>query len=154
MFESIPELTQQLTNPSNLFIIAGLLLTFTELFVGIEAGLDLVLIGSILVISGFTGILAGSIWVTIIAAIILTILYFTYARKIVKQKIIFSTQTTNVDKLLGQTAIVTKPITKHKPGQILLDNEHWRAESDQMIKLDQEVIITTVQGVTVQVKPK
>ena len=41
----------QLVTIPQLFVIAGLLLVLAELLVGIQSGFDLVLIGSILVIS-------------------------------------------------------------------------------------------------------
>ena len=65
----------QLVTIPQLFVIAGLLLVLAELLVGIQSGFDLVLIGSILVISGFVGMFTGSTPLMLVLATALSILY-------------------------------------------------------------------------------
>lgn len=148
----IETLTQQLNNPNNILIIVGLLLLFSELFVGIETGFDLVLIGSILIMGGFTGVAFSNFWISIIISIILCILYFAFGRKIIKKKIIVVTHSTNIDKLIAHKGVVVKQITPQANGIVKIKNEQWRAESNENIDKGQSIEVVSVSGVTLLVK--
>ncbi len=144
----------QLLSLSDVFFITGLLMILGELFVGIDTGLDLLLAGSILIISGFVGMGFDSIWVAIGSVIMFSSLYFVYGRKKIKEKVTIVTKHTNIDKLIGKTAIVIKPINSHRTGSVILDNETWRATSDsnKSITINTKVKVTGISGVTLQVK--
>jgi membrane protein implicated in regulation of membrane protease activity len=142
--------TPMLINQS--LAVAGLSFILLTLFIGIEVGIDFLLIGSILLISGFVGIATGSYVVALILASILAVLYVLYGRSFVKQKLIVRTKATNIDKLLGQSGKALSDISPDKTGSIKVDDEEWRAQSTDTIKQGEPVAITGIQGVTVLVK--
>lgn len=147
-----PSLLTQLSDGNNLFILAGLLMVLLELFVGIDTGLDLIILGSIFVISGFVGLGLNSLLGASLVAIFLVIVYFFLGRQFIKRKIILTTHHTNIDKLVGRVSVVSKHISPMKSGQVKLNNELWRAESDQDLVVGDKVEVVSVEGVTLKVK--
>lgn len=135
-----------------LIIVAGFIFILMELFIGIEAGFDLVLIGSILIISGFTGMFLDNVLITLIVASILAVLYITYGRKHIRQRITVLTHKTNIDKLIGLTGIVVRSITPDTPGIIRVNDEDWRALSDEVLYKKDRVTVKAIEGVSLQVK--
>lgn len=134
-----------------LLIIAGLILVLLELFMGIEAGFDLVLIGSILIISGIAGNFTSPTVAFILAAF-LSLVYIAFGRKIVKQKLTVKTKDTNIDRLIGQKGIVLKPINQHQSGSLTIDDETWRAGSSDSLAKGEQAEVVSIEGVTLQVK--
>lgn len=134
-----------------LLIIAGLVLVLLELFMGIEAGFDLVLIGSILIISGIAGNFTSPTVAFILAAF-LSLVYIAFGRKIVKQKLTVKTKDTNIDRLIGKKGIVLKPINQHQSGSLIIDDETWRAGSPDSIGKGEQAEVVSIEGVTLQVK--
>lgn len=143
---------QQITTPTNLLIVCGLILVLLELFVGIEAGFDLVLIGSILIISGLLGNLTGNATWAFIIVSILSFTYVVFGRKIIKQKLVVRTKETNIDRLIGKKGVVVKPINPNQSGSIVIDDESWRANSSESIDKDEQVEVISIEGVTLLVK--
>ena len=139
---------------SHIFVILGLLMVLGELVLGIQTGLDLVLIGSILVISGFVGLLFGRFGteVALILAIVLGFFYIAVGRKKIKRRITTTTKKTNIDRLIGATATVMRDITPDTAGIVRHDDEQWRATSDEVLYAGDTVIIEGVSGVTVTVR--
>jgi membrane protein implicated in regulation of membrane protease activity len=140
-----------LTFPQLLLII-GLILVFFALLVGVEAVIDLLLVGSILVISGLVGSLIGGTPVSLVLATLLSGLYFVYGRTTLRHKLKTNTHSTNTDRLLGQTGLVTREISPKKAGTVKIDDEEWRAASNQKITVGTEVIVSAIRGVTLDVK--
>jgi len=136
-----------------LIVIVGLTLVFAELVIGIEAGLDLVAIGSILLLSGFLGTVT-SITVTLIAATALVVIYFIFGRKMIKSRLVFTTKKTNVDKLIGKTGMVVRSITPDTPGLVRLDDEDWRATAETTLFEKDKVAVESIEGVTLKVTKK
>lgn len=141
-------------SPQQIIVISGLIFILLELFIGIEAGFDLVLLGSIFLVSGMAGVVSGNLSVTLILTVVLTIVYISFGRKIIKQKISVLTQKTNTDSLIGSTGIVLKPISNHKAGRIKVNDEEWRAASDKAIPEGEDIVVTAIEGVTLIVKRK
>lgn len=135
-----------------IFVVLGLLMILAELVLGIQTGFDLLLIGSILVISGFAGILTGSELLMLILAIGLSVLYIAVGRKKIRQKITTVTKKTNVDKLMGATATVERDINPDTAGMVRIDDERWRASADEVLYVGDVVTIEAVDGVTVIVR--
>jgi len=142
----------QITTPTNLLIISGLVLALLELIIGIEAGFDLVLIGSILVISGLLGNIFANSMLSFILAAILSFVYIAFGRKTLKQKIVVTTKNTNIDQLIGKKGLLTKPININQTGSIKINDESWRAAADEKIDINEQVEVISVEGVTLQVK--
>jgi len=112
-----------LMEPMQVMVIAGLLMVMTELLMGVQTGFDLVLGGSILIISGFAGMFVGGWQLGIGLAIILSIVYIAYGRGLVKSKLIIATTHTNIDKLIGQKGVVVRSITPDTAGLVRLMDE-------------------------------
>ena len=62
-------------------------------------------------------------------------------------------QKSNVDALVGQTALVTKAIDPNEGGQVRFEGEVWRATAEQAIPAEQKVRIVAVSGTKVKVEP-
>lgn len=137
-----------------LFVIAGLLFVMAELFVGIEAGFDLVLIGSILFVSGFAGIFTDNITLMFALATVLSFLYITLGRSKIQQKITVITHKTNIDKLIGKKGIVIRSITPDTAGMVRIGDEDWRATSQEVLYEKDAVKVDTIEGVTLNVSKK
>lgn len=134
------------------FMIVGLLLIGAELIVGIEAGFDLVLLGSILMISGIAGNFTQDLTAAIITAVVLSITYIAFGRQIVKKKLIVKTRKTNIDNMIDRKGTVLSKISPDSPGQVKIDDEQWRASSNQSIDQDEKVKVISLEGVTLQVE--
>lgn len=120
-----------------------------ELVLGIQTGFDLLLIGSILVISGFVGILTGSELLMFLLAILLSVLYIAVGRKKIRQKLTHETKKTNIDKLIGATATVERDISPDSAGIVRVDDEKWRASAREVLYAGDIVTIDSIDGVTV-----
>lgn len=134
-----------------LIVIFGLILIFAELFVGIDAGFDLVLIGSILILGGFSGIAWGTAAALIISSL-LSIAYIMYGRTFIKKKIIVLTHKTNIDALVGKKGVVVRSITPDTAGMVRLDDEDWRATSPDTLFEKDKIEVLSLEGVTLKVK--
>lgn len=137
-------------NPAQAIAILGLILVFSELFIGIETGFDLVIIGSILILSGLLGTVT-SLTVTLVAAMVLAVLYFIFGRKMIKNRLVVTTKKTNIDKLIGKTGIVIRSITPDTPGLVRIDDEDWRANADETLFEKDKIVVESIEGVTLKV---
>lgn len=144
-----PELTTQL------IIVTGLGLVLTALFVGIDAVIDLLLVGIALMIGGAIGLVTDSVDTALVISTILFTSYILFGRKFIKEKIqAFGSDELNVDRIIGQTGTVTYAISPDRAGRVVIADEEWRATSTQKIAKDTLVTIQKVDGVSVQVTPK
>lgn len=136
----------------HIFVVLGLLMVLAELGVGIETGLDLVLIGSILIMSGFAGLFFSSTVLALVLATALSVVYIAIGRKKIKQKITTVTKKTNIDKLMGATATVIRDINPDTAGIVRIDDEKWRAAAQEVLYEGDVVTIEGIEGVTVIVR--
>ena len=134
-----------------LFVIAGLLLILAELLVGIQAGFDLVLIGSILVVSGLVGMLT-SVPLMLILATVLSILYIAVGRNKIRQKVAVVTKKTNIDKLVGSTGTVVRSVTPDTAGLVRVNDEDWRASAEEILYERDAIVVEGIEGVTLIVR--
>ena len=82
------------------------------------------------------------------------LLYFTKPLAVKKLKI--GNEKTNVDALVGQSAVVIEDITPYNTGQVKAGGHIWTAISDKndaVIKKSTEVKILRIEGVKLVVKP-
>ena len=59
---------------------------------------------------------------------------------------------TNIDALIGKHGIVRQRIARNKAGMVEVEDEQWRARSNEEIDEGEEVEIMGVKGVTLQVR--
>ncbi len=78
----------------------------------------------------------------IIASLVLLPLMRPLARRITKPSPVQS----NIDRLIGQIGIVTKPLDRERPGQIVVDGETWRAVAAGTFAPAERVRVASVQG--------
>jgi len=132
-------------------VYLGLGAILIELFVGVDTGFDLVLLGISMIVGGVFGNFFHSFQLGLFAASILAFLYIFLGRKIVKQHLNITTTKTNIDSLIGKSALVIKPITPISCGQVKIFGEIWRAEAEEEIKVGERVKVVGVEGVTLKV---
>lgn len=133
------------------FILAGIIFIASELFIGIQTGFDLVLVGISLILGGGIGILFHNPYITVVSTIILFVAYILFGRSSVKRKIIVMTHSTNIDKLIGKKAVVIRSITPDTAGMVRVDDEDWRAISDEVLYEKDMVKIEAISGVSLKV---
>ncbi len=135
-----------------LFVVAGLLLILAELIVGIQAGLDLVLIGSILFVSGFVGMFTDSVPLMLVLATALSILYIAVGRNKIRQKVVTVTKKTNIDKLVGSIGTVVRSVTPDTAGLVRVNDEDWRASAEEILYERDPIVVEGIEGVTLIVR--
>lgn len=140
--------------PTDAFILAGLFLIALELFLGVQTGFDLVLVGIALAVSGVIGGVVGNVEVSIISAIVLSVLYIFFGRNLIKQKLVVMTHKTNIDKLIGSKGIVIRSITPDTTGMVRIDDEDWRATSDQVLYEKDKIVVLGLTGITLKVEKR
>ena len=137
---------------NNWIILFGLLMVAVELFLGVQMGFDFVLIGSILIISGALGSVTGSVVLALNIAIVLSVLYIAFGRNAVKRRIIVMTHKTNIDKLVGSKGTVIRSLTPDTAGMVRVEDEDWRAVSDEVLYEKDKVEVLGLSGGTLKVK--
>lgn len=131
-----------------IFIGVGFLLIIAELFVGIDAEFELIVIGAAFILGGLVGLLFGPWQASVISFSVVSLLYWAVGRKYMKRWIWTREMKTNVDALMGRTALVVKPIGKYDRGRVKIDAVVWRASADDDIKEGVEVTVDGVHGST------
>ena len=134
------------------FVIAGLLLVLLELIVGVETGFDLVVIGSAFILGGLVTWPFHSWLLTIIVTSIICVAYVALGRRYVHRWTMVSRAKTNIDAIIGRQGIVLKSIARNVDGLVKVGNEQWRARAEEDIKKGEEIVVTSVSGVTLIVE--
>ena len=135
-----------------IFIAAGLVLILMELLLGIETGLDMVFIGSAFVLGGLVTIALQSwVWTAVTSGIICVIYVFA-GRRYIHSRIAVKTERTNIDTIIGKQGFVQQDITQEKYGMVKIGMEEWRAKADEDIKKGEQITVTDISGVTLNVK--
>jgi len=140
------------------FVVAGLLMILLELFIGVETGFDLVMLGSALILGGLLTSFLDSWLVTALCASAFCALYVGIGRKYIRAKMKVSDTKTNIDAIIGKTGTVKTRIGKNTSGLVKIGNEEWRARSEGGseggidIEEGQYITVVDVAGVTLIVK--
>jgi len=137
-----------------IFVAIGLVMVLMELIIGVDTAFDLVIIGSILIIAGAVTIPFHNWWLTLVIAIVLSIIYLSLLRGYVRRRMRFGGLKSNIDAYIGQAAVVLKDISTTEVGRVRVGAEEWRARADEPINAGEEVIIESVKGITLTVKKK
>lgn len=61
---------------------------------------------------------------------------------------------TNLDRIIGNTAVVTEPITKNEIGEVKVDGKRWSAISESKFSVGEEVVVLKIDGVKLIVGKK
>jgi len=139
-----------------LLIIAGAACVIVELAMGALTGFDLALIGTSLAAGGAIGLYAGSSKVGMFAAGALALIYIAVFRRWLRARLTIKSTPSNVDAIVGKTAIVTKRIAAAEAGRVKVDTEEWRAELAGPEQAERpvgaSVKVEAVEGVTLKVR--
>jgi len=139
-----------------LLIIAGALMVLIEVALGGFAGFDLVLIGSSLILGGAVGLAFGSTPVGFAVAGVLALLYIAVGRGWMRARLHTRRTASNVDALVGRSALVTVRVAEHQAGQVKVGDEVWRAAPAQGVPgpfdPGSTVTVDSVDGVTLLVR--
>ena len=88
--------------------------------------------------------------------IIISILSLIVTRPIVKKILPKGVPKTNVNELIGKTALVTKELSDKKIGQVKVSGQIWSAlnKEKEILSIDTEVEILSIEGVKLIVRKK
>lgn len=103
-------------------------------------------------VAGFILCLAGAGWkVQSVGFIAVSFLLLIFTRPYAVRHLNNRTQKTNVDSLVGLTAVVTEPIDNQKgTGSVVIGGQTWTARSSKeglVIATDEKVIVEQIAGV-------
>ena len=135
-----------------IFVIVGLLFVLLELIVGVETGLDLVVIGSAFILGGLATWPFHSWLLTLIVTGLICVAYVALGRRYVHRWTMVSKARTNIDAIIDRQGIVLKSIAKNIDGLVKVGNEQWRARAEEDIKQGDEIVVIGVSGVTLIVE--
>ncbi len=106
------------------------------------------------IVSLVVSIFYDNFYVQFAIFVILGIILLLTTRKLLEKLIKPKEVKTNLDRVVGMTAIVTEPIKKHEIGEVKVDGKKWSAESKENLKVDDEVIVEAINGVKLVVRKK
>ncbi len=86
--------------------------------------------------------------------VLLGILLLVTTRRILEKILKPKSEKTNLDRVIGMTAIVTNSISKNHIGEVKVDGKHWSAISDEKLEKDDEVVVENINGVKLIVRKK
>jgi len=135
-----------------IFLAVGLVFVIMELMMGVDTGLDLMILGSVFVIGGLVTWPTGSWIVTAVVISVLSVLYLVLGRRYVHSRMLVKGEKTNVDTLVGKTGIVLKLVSEHSQGLVKVGYEEWRAQASEEIPEGTEIIVKGISGVTLTVQ--
>jgi len=135
-----------------IFIGIGLGLILLELILGVATGLDLVFVGTACILGGLITISMNS-WVwTVIITVVICIIYVVVGRRYVHKRMAIAGEKTNIDAIIDKIGVVQQDIGRNRNGMVKVGNEQWHARSDEDIKAGEEIVVTSISGITLTVK--
>ena len=86
--------------------------------------------------------------VFVILGVVLLITTKPFLTKFIKQHKI----STNIDRIIGMTGVVTEKISKNEDGEVKVDGKRWTAYADKSIKKGDLVKILEIKGAKIKVE--
>ena len=84
--------------------------------------------------------------------VVLGVILLVTTRKYLVELVNNVKEKTNLDRVVGMTAIVTEEIKKNKPGEVKVDGKRWTAVADKKIKVSSTVKVLEIDGVKLKVE--
>lgn len=131
---------------------AGLVLALLEMLMGIDTGLDLVFVGSSLILGGLISWPFHSWILTVIIVVVICIVYIFVGRRYVHRWTAVKKEKTNIDTIVGKKGIVVQSLNRSTGGIVKVGPEEWRAVSDEELPEGTEIEVSAINGVTLTVK--
>jgi membrane protein implicated in regulation of membrane protease activity len=136
------------------FAGVGLAMILIEL-AGVDTGFDLIVVGSILVLSGLVTLPFHSWVATTVTASVLCVVYVFAGRRYVRRLRTWKGEIkTGADALIGQDGLVTRNVTRFANGSVRVGNEEFRAKGEEKINEGEEIVVVGIKGTTLIVKKK
>lgn len=86
--------------------------------------------------------------------VILGIILLITTRPILVKLMKAKNENTNLDRVVGMTAIVTETIKSNEVGEVKVDGKRWSAISKKKLEVGEEVIVEEINGVKLIVRKK
>ena len=134
-----------------IWLSAGIILAILEVF---TPGFFIVGIGVSLVITAIPAALGLPFWVQLLVCGVMILIFFLLVRPLVMKIPHPDSKKTGTAALMGEEGIVVETITRIEGGRVKVGGEVWKAKSDETIEKDSLVIVTGVEGVTLNVRRK
>lgn len=134
---------------SIMWLIIMILFIFVEIFTFNLVSIWFIF-GSLLalILSLFVDNFIVQVTVFVITSLVTLILSRPFVKKYMAKKI----EKTNLDLVIGKTAIVTTAPTKISNGQAKIQGKFWTIISDDKIELNDEVEVLEIEGVKLKVR--
>lgn len=134
-----------------IWLSAGIILAILEVF---TPGFFIVGIGVSLAITALFSALGLPFWVQLLVCGVMILIFFLLVRPLVMKIPHSDSKKTGTAALMGEEGIVVETITRIEGGRVKVGGEVWKAKSDETIEKDLLVIVTGVEGVTLNVRRK
>ena len=95
-----------------------------------------------------------NIVIQLVVFVVTTSLSLIFTKPLLEKYLKIGKVKTNVDRIIGQTGLVTSTIKKHEAGRVKVDGKSWMAVSEKMIKEGTEVEILEIEGAKLIVRKK
>lgn len=103
-------------------------------------------------ISFFVSLCTENIGLEILIFIVVSLITLLFTKKAVNKIKDKEMIPTNLDRVIGQTGIVTEKIKPLEPGEVKVDGKKWTAIADEEIDINDEVKILSINGVKLKVE--
>ena len=104
------------------------------------------------IVSLFLSFIIDSFYIEFMVFVCLGLVLMPLTRPYLVKKLSKKKVSTNLDRVIGMEGIVTEEITKFKIGEVKVDGKKWSAIADEKIKVGEEVIIDSIDGVKLIVR--
>ena len=105
------------------------------------------------VVADFAG---ADLWLQIVVFCVVSLLMIAFVRPVTLKHLHKgpAEQRTNIDRLIGETALVMEPVTA-TGGRVKIGGDIWSARSDSGVRAEgQRVIVAAIEGATAVVAPQ
>lgn len=103
-------------------------------------------------VSFFVSLCTENIGLEILIFIVVSLITLLFTKKAVNKIKDKEMIPTNLDRVIGQTGIVTEKIKPLEPGEVKVDGKKWTAIADKEIDINDEVKILSINGVKLKVE--
>ena len=93
-----------------------------------------------------------SLYVQCAIFVVLGLILMFITRPILLKKMVKKNVKTNLDRVIGMTALVTEEITRLKIGEVKVEGKRWSAVSNSTITVGESVIVEAIDGVKLVVR--
>ena len=104
-------------------------------------------------LSFLTAMFTNNIFIQLGVFIVVSIFTLLITKPIIK-KVKGEKVATNLDRVIGMTAVVTEDIKRNEVGEVKVAGKRWSAISKKSIKKGEEVIVDKIEGVKLIVSKK